>query len=421
MYLTHSPVDFEILLQNITTTHGLAQIVLITTIIVITKLVSAFFFRKYQAKLIRNPFISEVFFNIHLSLFYVFSITICSFAWQYFTQSKLQIFPLVQSILLAKIIISICIMVLRQVLPNKKLDMGSKNVISMTLWLFFVSWILDFSNKILMWMDNLILPIGKIKISLLTLTTGLLTILFIILIALWLSRLLERRIMNNIDMDHSLRLVLSKISTSLAITSAILFALPAVGIDLTVLSVFGGALGVGLGFGLQKITSNYVSGFIVLLDRSIRLGDRIMIDNHTGYVTKMTSRFIVLKSADGTEALIPNENLITGTVFNQSYTDKAILITFPIQVAYQTDLTLALTLLVESAKKVTRVMQDPPPSSFVSQFANSGIDLNLFIWLNDPENGIANIKSEVNLAIWQAFKENQIQIPYPQQEIRILT
>lgn len=421
MYLTHSPVNFEALLQNITTTRGLTQIALIAAVIIITKVASALFFKKYEAKLNQESFLSEIFAHIHLPLFYAFWITMCSFGWQYFTQYKPQIFPLVQSILLARILISSCMMILRQALPNKKLDEGTEKMIAMTLWLMFVSWILDFSNTILTWMDSIILPIGKTKMTVLTLATGLLTVLLIIFIALWLSRLVERRIMSAISMDYSLRLVLSKISSSLAVIGAILFALPAVGIDLTVLSVFGGALGVGLGFGLQKIASNYVSGFIVLLDRSIRLGDRIMIDNRTGYVTKMTSRFIVIKSADGSEALIPNEILITGTVINQSYTDNAILISLPMQVAYDTDLPLALALLTDAAKKITRIKQDPPPAAFVVQFASHGIDLQLSVWLSDPENGIANMKSELNLAIWQAFRENHIKIPYPQQEVRILT
>ncbi|MBY0346427.1 MAG: mechanosensitive ion channel [Neisseriaceae bacterium] len=421
MYLTNSPVNFETLLQNITTSFGLVQVLVITAVIVITKVLSLLFFKKYQANLNQDYFVSEILSHIHLPLFYVFWITICSFIWQYFTHYKPQIFPLVQSILLARIIISTCMMILRQALPRKTLDEATEKMIAMTLWLIFVSWILDFSNTILIWMDNIILPIGKTKMTLLTLATGLLTVLFIIFIALWLSRLVERRLMSAISLDYSLRLVLSKISSSIAVIGAILFALPAVGIDLTILSVFGGALGVGLGFGLQKIASNYVSGFIVLLDRSIRLGDRIMIDNRTGYVTKMTSRFIVIKSADGSEALIPNEVLITGTVINQSYTDNAILISLPVQVAYQTDLNLALALLVASGKKITRIKQDPPPAAFVVQFGNHGIDLQLSVWLSDPENGIANMKSELNLAIWQAFKENQIQIPYPQQELRILT
>ena len=421
MYLTHSPVNFEALLQNITTVRGLTQVALIAAIILITKVASALFFKKYEAKLNQESFLSEIFAHIHLPVLYVFWITVFSFIWQYFTAYKPQIFPLVQSILLAKIAISSCMMILRQTLPNKSLDEASEKMIAMALWLIFVSWILDFSNTILTWMDSVILPIGKTKMNLLTLATGLLTVLLIIFIALWLSRWVERRIMSAISMDYSLRLVLSKISSSIAVIGAILFALPAVGIDLTVLSVFGGALGVGLGFGLQKIASNYVSGFIVLLDRSIRLGDRIMIDNRTGYVTKMTSRFIVIKSADGSEALIPNEVLITGTVINQSYTDNAILISLPIQVAYHTDLPLALALLVESGKKITRIKQDPPPAAFVVQFANNGIDLQLSVWLSDPENGIANMKSELNLAIWQAFQSNQIKIPYPQQEVRILT
>jgi small-conductance mechanosensitive channel len=192
-----------------------------------------------------------------------------------------------------------------------------------------------------------------------------------------------------------------------------------VGIDLTVLSVFGGALGVGLGFGLQKIASNYVSGFIILLDRSIRIGDRLMVDNRVGYVSKITSRFVVLKSADGSEALVPNDTLIANTVINQSYTDKSLWISLPIQVAYGTDLHQALALLCQAASH-PRVKTDPAPSAFVVAFADSGINLEVGLWVSDPENGMLSLRSDINLRIWQLFSQHGIQIPYPQREVHVL-
>lgn len=162
-----------------------------------------------------------------------------------------------------------------------------------------------------------------------------------VLAALWIGREIERRLMATDVMDVSLRVMAIKVVRTLLVVLAVLIALPLVGIiDLTVLSVFGGALGVGLGFGLQKIASNHVSGFIILMDRSVKIGDVVQIDNRSGMITQLTSRYIVLKGGDGTEALIPNEALITSTVVNQSYSDRLIRIALPIQVAYGSSLDL---------------------------------------------------------------------------------
>jgi small-conductance mechanosensitive channel len=193
-----------------------------------------------------------------------------------------------------------------------------------------------------------------------------------------------------------------------------------VGINLTTLSVFGGALGVGLGFGLQKIASNYVSGFIILLDHSIRLGNIISVGDDRGQVTRITTRFTVLRSLTGIEAIVPNEQLISSVVRNESYTDRQVRVALPVQVGYDSDLELAMRLLAESADAQPRVMKTPAADVFVKEFADSGINLELGFWIADPENGFGKLRSDINLAIWHAFKQNGIQIPYPQREIRIL-
>jgi small-conductance mechanosensitive channel len=223
------------------------------------------------------------------------------------------------------------------------------------------------------------------------------------------------------QLDSSLRALAAKAVRAVLLALAVLIALNAVGIDLTLLSVFGGALGVGIGLGLQKLASNYIAGFTILLDRSIRLGDMITVDNRFGVVSKVTARYVVVKGLDGVEAVVPNETLVTTTVLNHSYSTREIRIAVPVQVSYGTDLDHALALMVEAARGEPRVLQTPNgPAAFVVRFAESGVDLELGVWINDPENGQGNLRSSINLAIWRSFQANGIGIPFPQREVRII-
>ena len=237
---------------------------------------------------------------------------------------------------------------------------------------------------------------------------------------MWFYRWLNARLMASARLDMNLRIVLSKVMKSLLMILSVLVALPLVGIDLTVLSVFGGALGVGLGFGLQKIASNYVSGFIILADRSIRINDRLTVNGFTGYVTQLTSRFVVLRNANGAEALIPNETFVTNTVINESYTARALYQSLDIQVAYATDLTRAMNIMREAAAAQKRVGSNPPPSALLLGFGDNGINLRVGFWVNDPENGFGGLFSDILLTIWQRFNEEGIELPFPQREVRIL-
>jgi small-conductance mechanosensitive channel len=179
-------------------------------------------------------------------------------------------------------------------------------------------------------------------------------------------------------------------------------------------------LGVGIGFGLQKIAANYISGFIILMDRSVSLGDVVTIGEHSGTLTKMTARYVVVRGAGGLEALIPNETIITSAVVNHSYSDRKVQITLKIQVAYATDLEAARYLMVNVAKANPRALQNPAPDALITGFADSGINLELGVWVDDPEKGVARLRSELYAGIWQAFREQGIEIPYPQHEVRML-
>ncbi len=318
-------------------------------------------------------------------------------------------------------VIRIVAALVRNVLPTGKLERSTEHFLSSILWLFYLSHLLGFNELLIVWMESISFAVGKTKLNLLMILSGIFWVAVIMFGAMWVSRTLDRRVMTLNHLDMSLRIVISKLARTLLMVGAVLIALPIVGIDLTVLSVFGGALGVGLGFGLQKIASNYVSGFIILLDRSVQVGDRVTIGDRTGNITQITARYVVIRSGDGTEALIPNENFIANTVVNQSYSDKSIWQSASVGVAYGTDLELALKILVEAAESVPRILKDPAPTAFVVGFLDSSINLTVGYWIGDPENGLMGPKSALNLAIWRAFEQHGVQIPFPQHEVRMLS
>jgi small-conductance mechanosensitive channel len=238
---------------------------------------------------------------------------------------------------------------------------------------------------------------------------------------LWVSGLIEQWVLRMPNLDRNVRVVMAKFFRAVLLIVGVLISLPLLGIDLTVLSVFGGALGVGIGLGLQKLASNYIAGFTILLDRSIRLGDMITVDNRFGVVTKVTSRYVVVRSLDGIEAIVPNETLVTTTVLNHSYTSRDARLGLPIQISYDSDLDVAMRLIEEIALADPRVLRgQTPPAVVVLRFADSGIDLELGVWISDPENGQNNLRSKLYVAIWKAFGANGIKIPYPRRDINVL-
>ncbi|WP_239373821.1 mechanosensitive ion channel family protein [Snodgrassella gandavensis] len=318
------------------------------------------------------------------------------------------------------LMIRIIMAILHNAIPNNLFNDYYERSLSTFLWVCFVLWLTSLDTFIIRLLKSLALPVGSTSLSLYTVITGSIIVGIAIIIAMWLSRITEQRILKAEKLDVNLRYVLVKIIKTLLVVIAVLIALPMVGINLTILSVFGGALGVGLGLGLQKIASNYVSGFIILADHSVRPGDRLNINNFTGYVTKITARFVVLRSSDGSEALIPNDTFVSNTVINDSYSSKIMSTNLTMQVAYNTNLPQALEILKEAAAKQVRVCDDPKPNSFVTGFSDSGITLYVNYWIHDPENGFMSINSAILMEIWNRFKEVGIEFSFPKQEIRIL-
>ena len=273
---------------------------------------------------------------------------------------------------------------------------------------------------VLAFLDETGFNTGRQRISLLMITQALLWIVITLLLALWVGRLLEKRLLTLTQLDANLRVVFAKIARTLLIILAVLVVLPLAGIDITALSVFGGALGVGLGFGLQKVAANYFSGFIILLDRSISPGDIVTIDGHYGEVTKLTARYVVVRGQDGTEAVIPNDTVVTSTVVNHTYSNRRSLIKIPVPVSYEGDCDLAMSLLRQAALAHPRVLRDPAPAVLIKHFGDNGIDLELLVWIDDPEAGRQNLVSDLNLNILRAFADNKLSFPYPQRDVRLI-
>lgn len=324
------------------------------------------------------------------------------------------------SLLLAMALVRLAVYALRKIFAPSGWLHSSERFIATTIWIGLALHLTGFLPEILDAMDELNFHIGRQKISLLTILSGILSVLVTVLVAMWLGRVLENRVMATEHLDMNLRVVLSKLFRAMLVVLGILVALPLAGIDITVLSVFGGALGVGIGLGLQKIASNYISGFIILIDRSIHPGDVLTVDNRFGTVSQLTARYLVLRSGDGTEAIIPNDTLITSTVLNHSYSNREMRIGIPVQVSYQSDLDKAMTIMRQAAENHPRVLKDPEPKTFLKAFGENGIDLEMSIWINDPEEGQLNLRSDINLEIWRQFQAAGIEIPYPQRDIRII-
>lgn len=262
--------------------------------------------------------------------------------------------------------------------------------------------------QMLQTLEDMRFNIGKNPVNLLLVLQALLTVIITIFIALWLSRVLENKLMRAEQVNVNLRVVLGKIIRIVLLFVATLVALSAVGLDITLLSVFGGALGVGLGFGLQRIASNYVSGFIILLDKSMQIGDVISVDKHYGVVQDMRSRYMVLSKLDGTHVIIPNESLITTAVINHSLTEHKGRVQIELAIMANSPLELALQLMQDIAKQNKRVLQTPKPAARIKGFSEHGIELSLTVWIADPENGALGLQSDLFMDVWKVFNKNKI-------------
>lgn len=327
---------------------------------------------------------------------------------------------LASRLLLAMAIVRLLVYGLRYIFSPSGWLKALENVIAWGVWIILALHLSGILPEIAIVLEDVRFNIGKNPVNLLIILQGILTVVATIFVALWLSRLVENKFMRTEQININMRVVLSKLIRVVFIFLAVLIALSAVGLDITLLSVFGGALGVGLGFGLQKIASNYVSGFIILVDRSVQIGDLITVNVHYGVVQALRSRYMTLRKLDGTEVIIPNEMMITEVVINHTSAEHKGRIQMPIQVAYESDLDVVIDLMHGVAEQHPRTLKTSNIDVLVKGFGESGIDLMLSFWIADPEEGSAILQSELYQKIWKLFKEQGIGIPYPQREIRVL-
>ena len=324
-------------------------------------------------------------------------------------------------LLLSLALVRAVVFSLRYAFPAARWLTAWERYVAGTIWLCLVLYITGLAEPVIAGLEAVKFTIGKQRLDLWLIIHGIVTALATLLVALWFAGWIEHRLMGSENVDSNVRVVLARAGKSILIVVALLISLALVGIDITALSVFGGAFAVGLGFGLKTIASNYVAGFMILLDRSIRIGNIIAIDaNTSGQVTRITTRYTVVRTLAGTEVIVPNEYLVGNIIRNQTYTDTQVRIPLALSVAYDSDLELAMRLMVEAATAQARVIRDPPPSAIVIAFGESGIDLELGFWIRDPQEGTGALRSEVSLAIWRSFRENGIVFPFPQREVRVL-
>ena len=263
--------------------------------------------------------------------------------------------------------------------------------------------------------------IGSGSINMRTLLEGVLTAGAVLLLTLWISSALETRLLRKaVGGELSLRKAVSNATRALLMFIGVMIALSSVGIDLTALSVLGGAIGVGIGFGLQKLAANYVSGFVILAERSMRIGDNVKVDGFEGRITQINARYTVIRALTGRESIVPNELLLTQRVENLSLADSRIWQSTKITVANDVDAQQVIALMIQAAAEQPRVLKDPGPNVALSAFAADGLEFTLGYWIADPENGQLNIRSSVNLKILELFRANQIKTPLPMRQVHVM-
>lgn len=299
-------------------------------------------------------------------------------------------------------------------------DSNWARLLSFSAWLIAALHILNLLIPLVNLFDQLAIDLGGVRISMLLLIKGVIVFAVLLKLASSGSSLLEKRILSLEELTPSVQVLLSKALKITLLAVAVIVALSSLGINLSAFAFIGGAIGVGVGFGLQKVVSNLVSGVILLLDRSIKPGDVIEIGSTYGRIQSLGARYVSVATRDRTEYLIPNEDLITTQVINWSFSDKLVRLKIVVGVSYDSDIHEVMQLMVETAANIPRVLTSPKPVCQLKNFGDSSIDMELRIWISDPENGISNVSSAVRVALWDVFKEHGIEIPFPQRDVHVI-
>jgi len=324
------------------------------------------------------------------------------------------------------LLIRIAVYVLRISLGARARLKGWGTVISFALWAFLALHLLGWGDTLIGLLDGIGMNAGKTRISVWSVAKLLVTVSLFVVVAMWVSRWLERHVLKLDGLAPNMRIGIAKFTQAFLVGLSVLVGLNAAGLDLTTLNVLTGAIGIGLGFGLQSIAANFVSGFVLLMDRSIQPGDVISFTGMPGtategfgWVEELRGRYVVVRDRDGVSTLVPNQNLITNPVINWSYSDPRVRLKLPVRISYKDDPELAMRLLLDATIGHRRVIQDPAPVARLMGFGDHGIELELRFWIPDPQEGVNNVRSDVNRAIWKLFRQHGITIPVAQREVRL--
>jgi small-conductance mechanosensitive channel len=302
-----------------------------------------------------------------------------------------------------------------------------ENRITLFLWLAMSFSLVGWLDAVESTLSHINLIPGKTQFSLWALLKGLVVVSAFVIVTSLIARTLEKRLMRLQQLAVSTRIGISKFAYFILVGIGAMLGINEAGVDVTTLNVLTGAIGLGLGFGLQAIASNFVSGFVLLIDKSIKPGDVISFTGHTGtstenfgWVQELRGRYVVVRDRDGVETLVPNQNLITNSVINWSYSDQRVRIRLPVMISYDDDPEFALKLLFEAVAHHSRILRDPPPVTRLMAFEDYGMRLEVRFWIADPMNGVNNVRSDVNRAIWRLFREHGVKMPVAQRELRML-
>ena len=415
---------FEILKNNFSLEFLLSFSTLMELAIIIISGIIVFFLHQWSIASIANSskgdwkFAGDAFSKIVNPIIFSIIILISSYILNAYQDTNL--LDIAQILAMALILIRLVVYLVRYILQPNPLLNAYENILSFILWIFVALYLFGILKPILYTLESITFSFGEKDFSILLVIQLLIGIFVSIIVAMTLGRFIENRLMKINQLSLNGRVMINKVLRIALYVIAVVIALDTIGLDLTFLSVFGGAFGVGLAFGMQKIASNYISGFTILLDKSVQIGDILTIGEHYGIVNSIQSRYTVLRKLDGVEVIIPNETLIAENIVNHTSSDRKVRVAIDIQIGYNSSVDEATKIMLSCCNAQERVIKEnPEPTVYLMNFGESGIDLKLVFFILDAEEGTYRLRSDINKEIWKQFTEKNIEIPFPQRVIHI--
>lgn len=409
-----APVDLPALIDSLSTVHGLIQLAVLAGCLLAPWVIV----RLWRGSDAPEP---DIWFGARIVDGVLFQLlawcAVLAASWALERVMRVPLLHIAAPILLSLALIRATVLVLRMAYPESRGVRIAERTFSWLVWFAAVLWLTGLLPVLLQFMESVRWHLGGSDISLRSLLEGGLTVLVVMLVMLWLSALIERRLLLGALENLSVRKMAASMTRAVLLVVGVLVALSVAGIPLAALGVLSGALGVGIGFGLQKLASNYVSGFVILAERSLRIGDMVKVDQFEGRITDIKARYTIVRALNGRESIVPNELLVTSRIENASLANRELLVQSTVQVAYGTDLDVLLPRVLATINGVPRVIDRPAASVLLSNFAPDGLELTLCFWIDDPDNGLLNVRSDVNLAVLRLLNELQVSIPLPQRVI----